>query len=33
MLVIPIEYGTASICSGKRGDKYFYKWIVYLKQA
>ena len=33
MLVIPIEYGTASICSTKRGEKYYYKWIVFLKHA
>ena len=33
MIVIPIEYGTASLCSGKRGDKYFYKWMVFLKHA
>jgi hypothetical protein len=30
-LVIPIYYGTISICLGKKGDTYHYKWIAFVK--
>jgi len=30
-LVIPIYYGTTSICLGKKGDTYNYKWIAFVR--
>lgn len=30
-LTIPINYGTVSACSGKKGESYLYKWLVYLR--
>ncbi len=32
-LVIPIVYGSISACTGKRGNDYFYKWMIFLKAA